>query len=188
MTVWNTPEELAKLQHESMSSAIRVAQLTVEASQKLLGVQWEAARQAVDAGSRNIQALAQVNSREAAMALRAKLAEQAVEQALDYSEKLYSVAAEVQAQFTDLVARGMDDRSAEMQSTMEKLLEATPSGAAAATAAVRSALAAGQAALDGMTRTSRQLSDIARAGIKASSREANELNAAMADEAEAQKR
>jgi len=165
-----TPEELAKLQQESLSSAIRFAQLTVEASQRLLGVQLDAARHAVEVGSRNVQALAQVKTPEEAMALRSAMAEQAVEQALEYSESVYSVAAELQDRFGKLVESRMDSCSSDMQATMEKMLGAAPPGAEAATQAVRSALAAGQSAFEGMTRTTRQLSDIARSGVKAASK------------------
>jgi phasin family protein len=164
-----TPEDLAKLQQESIAAAIRFAQLTVEASQKLLGVQLDAARHAVEAGSRNVQALAQVKTPEEAMALRATLAGQAVEQALDYSESVYSVAAELQDQFGRLVEQRMDAQAADIQIAMEQMLAAAPPGAEAATAAVRSAIAVGQAAFDGMSRTTRQLSEMARTGVKAAS-------------------
>jgi len=162
-----SPEELLKLQQESLSAAMRFAQLTKEASQRLLGVQLEAARHAIEAGSRNIDALSRARTPEEAMALRTELAGQAVEQALDYSESVYSVAAELQDQFGKLVGQRVDACSTDLQDTMEKLLDAAPPGAAAAAGAVRHAMVAGQSALDEMTRSTRQMSEIARSGVKA---------------------
>jgi phasin family protein len=164
-----SPEEIARLQQENLSAAIRFAQLTVEASQKLLGVQLDAARQAIEAGTRNMDALARAKTPEDAIALRTELAGQAVEQALDYSESVYSVAAELQDQFGKLVGQRMDACSSDLQGTMEKLLDAAPPGAAAAADAVRHAMVAGQTAFDEMTRTTRQMSEIARSGVKAAS-------------------
>ncbi len=162
-----SPEALAQLQQENLSAAIRFAQLTVEASQKLLGVQLDAARHAIEAGTRNIDALARAKTPEEAIALRTELAGQAVEQALGYSESVYSVAAELQDQFGRLVGQRMDACSSDLQETMETLLDATPPGAAAAAGAVRHAMVASQAAFDDMTRTTRQMSELARSNIKA---------------------
>ena len=169
------PDELARLQQESIASAIRLAQLTVEASEKLLGVQLDAARQAIEAGSRTAQALAQVSTPEQAMALRVTLAEQAVEQALEYSESVYSVAADLQDQFGRMIELRVDTHAADLQAAMQKMLGTAPPGAEAATAAVRQALVIGQSAFEGMTRTTRQLSDMARNGVKETNRVASEV-------------
>lgn len=167
MTDINTPEELARLQQENLASAMRFAQLTVEASQKLLGVQLDAARQAVEAGSRNVHALSHIKTPDDAVALRAALAEQAVQQALEYSESVYSVAAELQDQYGKLVGQRIE--SADMQGAMEKMLDSAPPGAAAAAQAVRDALIAGRTAIEGIGHSTRQMSDAARANVKAAS-------------------
>lgn len=60
MNSLKSPEELLKLQQESLATAVRFAQLTVEASQRLLAVQPDAVRHAVEAGSRNVDALSRV--------------------------------------------------------------------------------------------------------------------------------
>lgn len=169
MTDINTPEELARLQQENLASAMRFAQLTVEASQKLLGVQLDAARQAVEAGSRNVHALSHIKTPEDAVALRAALAEQAVQQALEYSESVYSVAAELKDQYGKLVGQRIESAAADMQGAMEKMLDSAPPGAAAAAQAVRDALIAGRSAIEGIGHSTRQMSDAARANVKAAS-------------------
>ena len=167
MNSLKSPEALMKLQQDSLATAVRFAQLTVEASQRLLAVQLDAARHAVEAGTRNVDALSRVKTPEEAIALRTELAAQAVEQALDYSESVYAVSSELQDRFGKLVEERMDAASSDLEGTMEKLLDAAPPGAAAAADAVRRALQAGQSAFQDMTRTSRQMSGIARSGVKA---------------------
>jgi len=169
MTRPTSPEDLMQLQQESLAAAVRFAQLTVEASQKLLGVQLDAARHAVETGTRNIDALSKVTTPEDAVALRAELAEQAVQQALDYSESVYSVAAELQDRFSKLVEERIGAATSDLEGTMAKLLDAAPPGAAAAADAVRHAMLASQSAFQDMTRTSRQMSELARSGVKAAS-------------------
>jgi phasin family protein len=156
-----------QLHQDNLAAALRMAQLTVEASQKLIAVQLDMARHAVEAGSRNLKALSQSAAAQDAAALQAALAGQAVEQALEYSESLYAVSTELQDQFSRLVEARVDACAADIPAAMEQLLEANPRGAEAASAAVRGALQAGQAAFDNLLSATRQVSEVARSGVKA---------------------
>ncbi len=163
-------DSLARLQQENLAAAMKLAELTVEASRRLIAVQLDAARRAVEVSTRSLHALQSVAGSGQAAALRSLLASQSVEQALAYSENLYSVATELQDQFTRVVEARLDAVADELPAALQDMLQADPTGAQAASTAVRGALKAGQAAFDGLMTATRQVSEVARSGVKAASR------------------
>ena len=161
------PEQLAGLNKGSIEAALSFAQVSMESAERMMRLQLEAAKAFVAEQSATAKALAEAEDAEAMMALRARLAEQAVERALGYSRNVYDVAAQTQQQLTKLVEQRFAAYQQEMAAAMERMIKAAPGGSDAAVEAVKSTVAATQAAMDSMTKAAKQVAELADANVKA---------------------
>lgn len=161
------PEQLTDLNKGAVEAALSFAQVSMESAEKLMRMQLEAAKQFVAEQSETAKALAEAKDAEAMLALRARLAEQAVDRALGYSRNVYEVATQAQQQLTKLVEQRFTAYQQETAAAMEKMIQAAPGGSDAASAAIKSTIAATQAAMDSMTKAAKQVAELADANVKA---------------------
>ena len=161
------PEQLVGLNKGAIEAALSFAQVSMESAERMMRLQLEAAKAFVVEQSETAKALAEAKDAESMMALRARLAEQAVERALGYSRNVYDVAAQTQQQLTKLVEQRFAAYQQEMAAAMEKIIKAAPGGSDAAVEAVKSTVAATQAAMDSMTKAAKQVAELADANVKA---------------------
>ncbi len=161
------PEQPAGLNKGSVEAALRFAQVSMESAERMMRLQLEAAKAFVAEQTESAKALAEAKDAESMMALRARLAEQAVDRALGYSRNVYAVATQAQQQLTKLVEQRFAAYQKEMAAAMEKMVKSAPGGPDVAAEAVKSTIAATQAAMDSMTKAAKQAAELADANVKA---------------------
>ena len=160
-------EQFPELNKKNIDNALRIAKTTMESSERLIKLQLEAAKQAIEENAKNAKALSEVQDLQEVMALRAKLAGSGVEHALSYSRKVYEVAAQAQAELAELFEEGLSAYTENLVNVVEKTTGSAPAGSDLAIAALKSTVAATQAVVDSMSKAARQVANAAGAGVKA---------------------
>ena len=155
------------LSKDALEAAMSFAQVSMASADRLMRLQLDAAKAFVTDQTQAAQALAEAKDAESMMALRARLAEQAVERAVGYSRNVYEVAQQAQQQLAKLVEERLASSQQQIASAMENMLGAAPGGSNVAVEAVRSTMAATQSAMDSMTKAAKQAADLAEANVKA---------------------
>jgi phasin family protein len=160
-------EQFPELNKNNIDNALRIAKTTMESTERLIKLQLEAAKQAIEENAKNAKALSEVQDLQEVMALRAKLAGSSVENALSYSRKVYEVAAQAQAELAELFEEGLSAYTENLVNVVEKTTGSAPAGSDLAIAALKSTVAATQAVVDSMSKAARQVAYAAGAGVKA---------------------
>ncbi|HVS25885.1 MAG TPA: phasin family protein [Burkholderiales bacterium] len=159
-------EQFPELNKNTLENTLRFAKITMESAERLVKLQLETAKQAIEENAKNAKALSEVKDLQEVVALRTKLAEAGVEKALDYSRSVYEVAAQAQTELAKLFEESLSAYTKDLVGAIEKTSKNAP-GSEMAVAALKSTMAATQAAVDSMTKAAKQVVELADAGVKA---------------------
>lgn len=164
-----TPEQIAELNKSILETTMRVAKISLDNAERLSKLQMDAARSALEDNTRVAKALAEAKDVQDMMALRAKLAEGAVEKAMAYSRSIYDLASQTQAELNQLMEERVSSFNRDVVAAMDVAMKSAPAGSDVAMAAMKSTVAAATAAVDSMTKAAKQVADFADASVKAAS-------------------
>ena len=163
---YTTP--LAEFGRAAAESASRAARISMDSAERTLNIQIEYAKGAVKQATLTAQAAAQVKDVQELFALRARIAENAMENLMGYSRSLYEVASEAQHEYSRLAEERMARFQRAVTEGVEQAAKAAPAGSDVAVAAIKSQLAATTAAFDTFSKAARNLASYADAGVHAS--------------------
>jgi phasin family protein len=166
MTQAFTP--LTQASQAALDTASRAARISLDSAERTLAVQIEYTRGYLKQATVTAQAVAQVRDVQELFALRARLAENAVENLMGYTRSLYEVASEAQAEYTRLAEERMGAFQRVVSESVEQAAQSAPAGSDVAVAAVKSQLAAATTAWDSFTKAARHMASYTDAGLAAS--------------------
>lgn len=159
---------IADMSRASVELASKLAKISFDSAERALAVQIEYAKGALEQANLNAKAVAGAKDVESLLALRTRIAENALENLMGYSRSLYEVASDTQSRYSKLA----EDRVSELQSalarTVEEAAKSAPAGGDVAVAAMKSQLAAATAAYDTLTKAAKGMASFADAGVAAS--------------------
>jgi phasin family protein len=161
------PEQINEISKTNVETALKFAKISMDSAEKLVKLQIEAARAAMEENAKNAKALAETQDLQAANALRMKLAESGVAHAMAYAKSVYEVTTQTQGELSRLIEERMQTMTKGMSGAFDQATANAPPGADFAVNALRSAMAASQAAMDAMTKAGKQMTDMAQANFKA---------------------
>lgn len=165
--MYNATEQFAELNTASVDQALRIAQVAFDNAERLFKLQLEATKAVLEDNVQSTKALAEVKDFQEFINLRTKLTETGVEKAMGYSRSVYEVASEVQAEVGKLVEEGLAAYTKNIATLVEKAAKNAPAGSDAAVSALKSTVAATTAAIDTLTKASKQVASFADASVKA---------------------
>lgn len=149
-------EAFAGLSEKAFSSFEKLIELNVAASKALLGESIS-----------HLQALAEVKDVQALAALQSGLAKPMAEKAASYSRHLYDIVSGSSADFS----KAFESASAESQKTITELLETSlknaPAGSEAAVEVIKSAMTAGNNAVETAQQSAKQAVQLVESNINA---------------------
>jgi phasin family protein len=151
----------------NVEAALKLASLSMDAATQLMRLQMEAAKAFVTEQAASVQSLGSVNDTRSTPVATSKFAEKAAEGAVDYSRKVYEIAAQTQHRIAALMEERFNAMRQEMEDAMTGLLQNAPGGAEPAVNAMKAAFASSQQAFDAMSKVARQAADAAEANVKA---------------------
>ena len=164
----NTATPLAEIGRATAESAARAARISMDSAERAFAVQLEYAKGAVKQAALNVRATAGAKDVQELLAVRTRIAENALENLMGYSRSLYEVASEAQAEYSRLADERMVRFQQAVTEGVEQAAKAAPAGSDVAVAAIKSQLAATTAAFDTFSKAARNLASYADAGIAAS--------------------
>ena len=165
--MYTAPEQFTELNQAGVDGALRFSQVALDNTERLIKVQLEASKAAIEDGVKNAKAVSEVKDLQELIALRAKLAEASVEKALSYGRSIYEAASEAQAEFTKLVEETLSAYSKGVANFVDRAAKSAPAGSDVAVTALRSTVAATSAAFDTFTKATKQVASFADASVKA---------------------
>jgi phasin family protein len=165
--MYNATEQFAEINKTSVANAIKLASLSIENTEKLVRLNITAAKAALAQGVESAQAVASVKDVQEFFALRAKLAENGVQNALGYSRSFYELSSELQAEYTALAEQAWASYTKGVASWVEKASKSAPAGSDVAVNAFKSTFAASTAAFDQFQKATKQVVNLADASVRA---------------------
>jgi phasin family protein len=167
MTMYNATESLAEFNKLNVANASKLAALSFENAEKLFKLNIDATKSAFATGVESAQAAASVKDVPELLALRSKVAESGVQNAVGYSRTLYALASEAQAEYTALAEQAWSAYSKGVATFVDQATKAAPAGSEVAVNALKSTFAASTAAFDQLQRAGKQVVDLADASVRA---------------------
>jgi len=157
---------LSQFAAASLEAAARITRISMDSAERTIAIQLEYAKGAVKQATLTAQAYAQVKDVNQLVGLRARIAENALENTMGYSRSLYEVASEAQTEFSRLAEERMAKYQNAVIDAVDQASKSAPGSGDVAVAAVKSTMAATTAAFDSLNKAARQVASYADAGVK----------------------
>lgn len=162
-----TANPLAEISQATMEAAARMTRISMDSAERAINVQLEYAKGALAQATINAQAASRAKDVQELLALRSRIAENALENLMGYSRSLYEVASEAQGEYSRLAEERMAQLQQSVAQTVDQAAKSAPAGGDVAVAAMKSQMAAATAAFDSFTKAARHMASFADAGLKA---------------------
>jgi phasin family protein len=176
--MYNATEQFADINKVSYDNAVRIASLSLDKAERFTKLNLQAAKVALEQGVFTANAVAGIKDVQELAAVRAKLTEAGMQNALGYSRGVYQIASEAQADFSELAEEAWASYTKGIAAWVEKAAKNAPAGSDFAVTALKSTVAATTAAFDQFTKATKQVVSYADASVRAAS--ANAANVAKA--------
>lgn len=165
-------EYFADFNKASLEQGVKLANVGFAGVEQLINLNLSAAKAAFDLNTKNMKALAEITDVQDLVAFRTKVAEMGLESALSYSREAYEVVSGTQTEVTKLVEAGMSTLNKNLASVVDKAVKSAPAGPDVAVTALKSTMAATTAAIDSLTKATRQVVDFTDASVRAATAKA----------------
>lgn len=123
-------EQFTELHRKNMEAAMRMAQLSIENSQRIMALQSELAKEMFQSGVENAKALTTARDPQTALQLRTEYAQETTQRMVAAAQQIAEISNSARAEFARLVteqlASGSQDMTESMQAFMKNLPGQTP--------------------------------------------------------------
>jgi phasin family protein len=165
-------EYFADFNKSSVEQATKIANVTFMGIEQLINLNLSSAKSAFEVSTKNFKALSEITDVQDLVSFRTKATEAGVEGALSYSRDAYEVLSGTQAEVSKLVEAGIATMNKNLASVVDKAVKSAPAGSDVAVTALKSTMAATSAAIESMTKATRQVVDFTDASVRAASAKA----------------
>ncbi|MDB5753032.1 MAG: hypothetical protein JWP65_3453 [Ramlibacter sp.] len=162
-----TPEQFAAIQKANVETLFGLTTKAFEGIEKLVELNLTASKAALSEAAETTQSLLGVKDAQELLALQAALFQPLAEKTAAYSRHLYDIGSSTGAEF----GRALEGQVAEAQqkflSVVDNAAKNAPAGSETAVAVFKSAVAAGNNALESVQKAVKQAADVAEANFNA---------------------
>ena len=174
-------EQLMALNKAQLEAAARFAGVALQGAEKMMELQFQAAKAAFSDGLDNARAFAAVKDVQELTSLKDSLAQPSMEKATAYAKSVYDAALETQSQLGGLLEEQVAEFNKQIVSVLEKLGKDAAAGSEIGISALKSGIAAINSAYDNLSKLTKQFAETAQANVEAATRQAaNEAKKATA--------
>jgi phasin family protein len=164
--MYQTPESLIALNKAGFEAAMRFYSVALDGAQRLLDLQMNAAKSALNDSVQNARMLASVRDFEQFAALKETLVQPAAEKATAYAKQVYDIASANQADLGKVVEEQVAEYNKQMISTLDQIVKTAPAGTEVGIAAMKQTLAAVNSGFDNLTKVAKQFGDATQSNIE----------------------
>ena len=162
-----TPEQVMAAHKASVETLFGLTTKAFEGVEKLVELNVTASRAALNEAAGTTQAFLTVKDAQELMALQAALLQPLAEKTAAYSRHLYDIAAGTGAEFGRAFEAQAADTQKKFLAVVDNAAKNAPAGSETAVAVFKSAVAAGNNALESVQKAVKQASDVAEANFNA---------------------
>lgn len=144
-------DQFNELHRKNMEIAMRLAQLSMENSQKMAALQANLARELFADGMANAKAQAAAGDPHHALNLRTQFAQQTAQRMMDAAQEIATLGNEARSEFSHLLTEQLATGSKEMTDAFQSFLSQLPGNPQAMMDAVQQATSKANAAFEQMT-------------------------------------
>ena len=123
-------EQFSELHRKNMEAAMRMAQMSIENSQRIMALQSSLAKEMFQSGVDNAKALTSARDPQAALQLRTEYAQETTQRMVAAAQQIAEISNSARAEFSRLVteqlASGSQDMTESLQAFMKNLPGQTP--------------------------------------------------------------
>jgi phasin family protein len=159
---------LSEIGRKAVETAVQATRISMDSAERAINVQLEYTKGAIQQVTHNARAASQAKDVQQLLALRTRIAENALENLMGYSRSLYEVASTAQSEYSRLAEQRMAALQQAFAETVEQAAKSAPAGSDVAVAAMKSQLAAATAAFDSFTKAAKHVASFTDAGVTAS--------------------
>jgi phasin family protein len=170
--MYQAPEQLIALNKANLDVAMRFAGVALEGAERMIDLQLRAAKTAFADGIENAKTLAAVKDVQQLAALKDTLAQPTIEKATAYAKSVYDVATSTQAEFGKLVEEQVAEFNKQVVTALDKLVKNAPAGSEVGIAALKSGIAAVNAAYDNLSKVAKQVTEATQSNVEAVAKQA----------------
>ena len=164
-----TPEQIQATTKANMEAMLSLATNQFAAFEKFASLNANAVKAAFEDSIANARALAGAKDVQELVNLQSTFAQPAIEKAIAYSKSVYEVATEANGELSKVAERRVAEWNENFVTLLDKVSKNAPAGSDVAVAALKSMMAAGNAAYDNMNKVAKQATEIAEANVAAAS-------------------
>lgn len=162
-----TNDQLIATQKSNVQAFAGLSEKAFSSFEKLVELNMAASKALIGESISHLQALSEVKDAQALVTLQSSLAKPMAEKAASYSRHLYDIVSGSSADFTKV----FESASAESQKTVTELLETSlknaPAGSEAAVAVIKSAMTAGNNAVETAQKSAKQAAQLVESNLSA---------------------
>jgi len=162
----NPTEQFAAWNQAAYEATMSYARASLASAEQLLRLNLETARATLEQAAKVTRELMSVNDPQQFISLRAKLAQDNMQQAATYAQSVYAIVSQTQSQLAKLFEEQIARASKDMTAGAETLGKAVP-GTEMQSAALKSTLAATSAMMDSLNQATRQFAELSESTMKA---------------------
>jgi len=171
-----TPEQVIAANKANLETLIGLTNKAFAGVEQLVELNLVAAKSALTDSQKNAQAALSIKDAQELLALQASLFQPLAEKVVEYNRHLYEIATGTGGHFQQAAEGKVAEAQQAFHALVENAARNAPAGSEAAVAAFKTAVAAGNNALESVQKAVKQASDVAEANYKTMTESA--LNAA----------
>jgi phasin family protein len=165
LTMMNA-EQFAAAAQSSLDTAVALGQKAFGGVEKLVELNLQTARAALDESAANAKALLSVKDAQSLAALQSSVLQPAAEKATAYSRQVYEIAAATQADISKLLEGQVAASQQTVQGFVEAALKSAPAGSESTVAFMKQAMTASTTAMESAQKAAKQAVSAAEANIQ----------------------
>ena len=160
-------EQFAGINKAGYDNAVRFATFSLEKAEHLAKFNFQAAKAALEQGVQSARGRGEITGAKEFAAVNTKLSEAGVQQALGYTRGLYEIASQGQAEFTTLADDAWPGYTNRVSAWVETAAKNAPAGSEVAVKALKSTVAATNAAYEQFSKVTQQIVSLTDATVRA---------------------
>jgi phasin family protein len=163
-------EQFSELHRKNMEAAMRLAQLSIENSQKIMSLQSELARELFQNTVENAKAQGGVKAPQEVLTLRTQYAQESAQRMMETAQRIAEVGNEARTEFSRMLTEQLASGSHDMMEAFQSFFKVLPGQNANVLENMQQAMATANSAFDQIAKASAasfsNVSDAAKGGKK----------------------
>ncbi len=167
-----TAEQLIAAQKASVETAFTLANMAFDGAEKLVRLNVQTAKSALDEAAAQVQAVMSVKDAQALVAIQGELLQPLAEKTAAYGRQVYDIASATNTDVTKVLEAQLADLQQHFLAAVDAAFQNAPAGSENAVALVKANIAAASSAYESMHKAATQAVAAAQGGSNAATAEA----------------